>query len=335
MRRPAAFLAVLIAVLTAALTIVGCGPLKPENPMESSLPIVYGARITDGKLNIWTGSPCAGTTSVRIAFESSDGKRAEMQLGTPTYEGKLTPGVQVDHLVIGDPNPGFDVLEALPQGFDWLGAQTLTFDLGGPDLSPGRVTQIDLAEVKSGSAQHPADTYWFSGIGWLDPEQLAAQDGKTLLAYCTPDPARESLPRVSGVRVTDGTLRIWTGSPCSLVTGVMLTFQPGQADLVLNSEREIGQTVEFLTVGGPYPGFAVANALPRDFDWRTEKSVLLRVRFDGVWWTKTTDLAAPIAESATHPADTYYFEGFGWLSPAQVAAGDGKEFITACSEAPK
>jgi hypothetical protein len=56
--------------------------------------------------------------------------------------------------------------------------------------SGGWATSTDLAEVIKGSRQHPADTYWFQDVGWLNPADVAAKDGKTFLATCTPDPAK-------------------------------------------------------------------------------------------------------------------------------------------------
>lgn len=320
----------LISLLVGALVVTGCGPLAPENPMEASLPMVYGARVTDGKLKIWTGTPCAGTTSVRIGL-ISDAGTVETDMGTPTYPGRLTPGVAVDHLTVGEAPPGMTVYEPLPAGAEWRNADTLRLNLTGPDKSPGGQITMDLSTVKSESAQHDPDTYWFPEVGWLGPDQVAEQNGRTFLTLCTPDPAREELPARFGVRVTDGRLQIWTGSPCTQVTGVMLTFQPGQADLVLDSSSAFGEDFEYLTVGGPYPGFRISHDLPADFDWRAADSVLLRLRFDGIHWTKTTQLAAVAAESAEQPADVYFFEGVGWLRPAEVVQRRGEDFHTACS----
>ncbi len=50
------------------------------------------------------------------------------------------------------------------------------------------MTTTELAEVIKGSAEHPDDTYWFQGVGWLNPAQVKKQDGKTFLATCTDSP---------------------------------------------------------------------------------------------------------------------------------------------------
>lgn len=319
-----------ISAILCVVVLAGCGPLAPKNPMEASLPMVYGARVTDGKLMLWTGTPCAGTRGVRIIM-SSGVDNAETNMGTPTYPGDLTPGVQVDHLTVGEAPPGMAVYEPLPAGYDWRSADTVQLNLTGPDTSPGAQATVDLDTPKRESAQHDPDTYWFPDVGWMGPDEVAAQNGKTFLTLCTADPARKELPALFGVRAVDGRLEVWTGSPCTQVTGVMLTFQPGQADLVLESGSTFGDDFQYLTVGGPYPGFRISHDLPADFDWRTADSALLRLRFDGVWWTEPTELSAVAAESAKH-AGAYFFQGFGWLKPVDVVQRRGEDFRTACSD---
>jgi hypothetical protein len=112
---------------------------------------------------------------------------------------------------------------------------------------------------------------------------------------------------------------------------VILTFQPGQADLVLDADSSVGASFEYLTVGGPYPGFKVTQELPNGFDWRTTKSVLLRLRMPATRMTTTTDLTEVAKESEQHPDDAYWFQGFGWLDRAGVAA-QGGTFLDACAK---
>jgi len=111
----------------------------------------------------------------------------------------------------------------------------------------------------------------------------------TLLALCGCDPlGKPSLPVQFGVRVTDGQLRVWTGSPCRGTTAVNVTFNiDGRAKAELKLEAtplpeaigarttppNPGVEVEYLTVGGPYPGFDVVTPLPAGFDWRTADTV--------------------------------------------------------------
>jgi hypothetical protein len=42
------------------------------------------------------------------------------------------------------------------------------------------------AEVVAGSNSHPADTFFFEGVGWLDPAGVAEKEGKEFAGVCTP-----------------------------------------------------------------------------------------------------------------------------------------------------
>ncbi|WP_458319139.1 hypothetical protein [Mycolicibacterium brisbanense] len=65
------------------------------------------------------------------------------------------------------------------------------FSERGHNGDPGSLgAQTDLAVVREESASHPADTYWFQDVGWLNPTQVAEQDGKTFLATCTREPKK-------------------------------------------------------------------------------------------------------------------------------------------------
>ncbi|MHC9292090.1 hypothetical protein ACRCUN_06455 [Mycobacterium sp. LTG2003] len=311
--------------------------------METSLPSAkFGLRVTDGELRFWTGAPCPGTTGVTLGFSNPQTDDATLELSTPSYDEGLMPGVEFEHLNLDGPYPGFSVKQPLPPGFDWHTAQRLDLLVYGPPHSQG--SGIDFApiaaEISEHSAEHPEDTYYFPDIGWLSPAEVAAKDGKEFMTVCTPDPARdEAVAATVGVRVTDGTLRFWTGTPCPFDSGVVLTFQPGQVETTLKNTK-LDPDFEHLNLGEPAPQFTVTRPLPNDFDWRTAKSVLFRLiktdaatnRANQLVWSKTTELATPIAESAQHPADTYYFEGHGWLSPAEIAAEDGTSIQTICGK---
>jgi len=138
----------------------------------------FGARVTDGQLHVWTGSRCDSATKVNLDFTPNKGR---LVLAAP-------PGqtATVEHLVLGGPYPGLQVSQALPDGFDWRDAESLRFWIIG---HPGGLgSSSDIAEIEKGSAEHPGDTYWFQDAGWLSPAEVAAQDGRTFLATCTPDP---------------------------------------------------------------------------------------------------------------------------------------------------
>lgn len=139
-----------------------------------------------------------------------------------------------------------------------------------------------------------------------------------------------------GARMTDGQLRIWTGATCVGVTDLRLYFEPSDNKLVLTSADERGADVDHLTVGGPNPaGLTVSTPLPADFDWRTAKEVRISVDGRNAQWGTTTELAEVIDNSADHPEDTYWFDGVGWLNPAQVAEQDGKTFLSTCTPNPE
>ena len=147
-------------------------------------------------------------------------------------------------------------------------------------------------------------------------------------------PFASSLRPAFGARVTDGQLRIWTGSRCAAVTRLALTFEPVRAELVLTAPNEHPAAVEHLTLGGPYPGLDVSEPLPEDFDWHSADSLRISVYGGTDGWGSTADLAEVKARSADHPPDTYWFQGVGWLDPADVAARDGTTFLATCTPDP-
>lgn len=185
----------LLTVLMALLAVCGCDPLgKPS--LEPS----FGIRVAEGKLQIWFGSACDGTTGVDLTFDMSKDNEAALQLRTPVTALKQTspsgrqepvegpdPGVAVEYITIGGPYPGLEVTKALPPGFHWQRMTSLFVGIEGPPVAWG--TTSDLTKVLAESAQHSPDTYWFQGVGWLAPADVAAQSGKTFLTLCTPDPS--------------------------------------------------------------------------------------------------------------------------------------------------
>jgi hypothetical protein len=143
-----------------------------------------------------------------------------------------------------------------------------------------------------------------------------------------------SLRPAFGARVTDGQLRIWTGSRCHGVTRLALTFEPERAELVLTAPRERPATVEHLTLGGPYPGLEISEPLPERFDWRRAESVRISVYGDSDSWGSYATIADVVEGSDQHPNNAYLFEGVGWLNAADVAAQDGKTFLATCTPDP-
>jgi hypothetical protein len=172
----------MIAALIALLAVCGCD--DDRAPWAPSLQPAFGARATDGQLRIWTGSRCFGVTRLALAFDPDQTDRADLVL-TSLDRG----GADVERLVLGGPYPGLEVSKPLPEGFDWRGAKSVRITISGG--SQGWGSSSTLAEVVRGSAEHADDTYWFQGVGWLDPAEVAAQDTKTFLATCTHDPAKQ------------------------------------------------------------------------------------------------------------------------------------------------
>lgn len=132
-----------------------------------------------------------------------------------------------------------------------------------------------------------------------------------------------------GARVTDGKLEIWMPPGCVGVRSVEVGFGFGPK-LVLTDASGTA-TLERVTVGGPYPGLTVTEAPPPDFDWRTEEYLFLDVQSTPGGYPATARTAEVVAGSDNHPADTFYFEGVGWLDAAGVAESEGKEFAGVCT----
>lgn len=177
-----------IALVAAAVALVaGCHRegvgWHPDSRYAPSLRPAFGVRATNGQLQIWTGSRCADVTRVTLAFVPSS---ARLVL-TPRTDHPAA----VERLTLGGPYPpGLKVAQPLPEAFDWRSEASLELWVDG--VPGGWGSSTDLTEVTDGSARHPEDTYWFQDVGWLNPAEVASQDGKTFLATCTPDPANKS-----------------------------------------------------------------------------------------------------------------------------------------------
>lgn len=141
-----------------------------------------------------------------------------------------------------------------------------------------------------------------------------------------------SLRPAFGARVTEGKLMIWTGAPCEQITQVALNFDSGTTELVLTAPENDPIELEYLTFGGPYPGLEVSEPPPMDFDWHTAKRLELLVYPNA--WGSSSDVAEVVKGSAEHPADTYWFQGVGWLNAAQVTEQNASTFLTPCTADP-
>jgi hypothetical protein len=95
-------------------------------------------------------------------------------------------GVDVGRLTLGAPYPGMQVTQELPAGFDWRSADLLMLSVTARTGAFAGTSELPAVVKDSGA--HPADTYYFQRIGWLNAADVAAQAGKTFLATCTTDP---------------------------------------------------------------------------------------------------------------------------------------------------
>lgn len=103
-----------LALMAVVLPLSACWAFRGDQfatPLPSSQ---LGLRVTDGQLQIWTGSACEGTRYVNVGFSSLDGSDNQLQIFTPSVEEGLTPGVELEYLNLGGPYPGFSVKSSLP-----------------------------------------------------------------------------------------------------------------------------------------------------------------------------------------------------------------------------
>lgn len=164
--------------VTVAFTASGCYFFGPD-PEKVSLPLAFGARVTDGELRLWTGAPCSAVTRVTVRFSAGAQLVLEPADGEPA---------EFDHLELDGPHPGWKIVEALPADFDWRAAEQVDLWIDGGDGEGSKRTL--MTDIVDESDRHPADTFWFQDVGWLNPGQVADLDGKIFLTVCTPDPAR-------------------------------------------------------------------------------------------------------------------------------------------------
>ncbi|MDA4086562.1 hypothetical protein MHAS_03743 [Mycolicibacterium hassiacum DSM 44199] len=318
--------------VVAALSLAGFSGCHRSNRLtfyKPSLPPVFGARVTDGKLQLWTGTPCERVHHVTILFSPFTGDR--LQLETPPDRATT-----VEYLTLGGPYPGgLTVTEALREDFDWRTKEKILLSVE-PTEGAGS-DQIELATIIAESPDHPEDTYYFPGFGWLNREQVAEQNRKTLLTMCTKDPVLEpGIPETFGARVTDGKLRIWTVTPCTESNGYSLRFRPPDPTYrdiwyeVWNSQDSPPVEIEHLTFGEEPEGMSTRRPLPDGFDWRTMQSVELGIHRPAYHREGVVDVAEVLAGSASHADDTYYFQGVGWLTPDEARDQEGRTFLSPC-----
>jgi hypothetical protein len=167
------------AALLLLLGGTGCS-IVGDDPEVASLPPVFGARVTDGRLQLSTGTPCPDASRVIVNFNpGSDRLILEPEPG---------PSATVATLTIGGPYPGLSPTEDLPAGFDWQRTQEVLLTVDSEPAGAGS-TPVRIADFADASVDHPPDSFYYPGVGWLGPEEVADRNGRSLLTVCTPDPA--------------------------------------------------------------------------------------------------------------------------------------------------
>lgn len=172
----------------------------------------------------------------------------------------------------------------------------------------------------------------------------AALLAATMLAACdTRSQFEPSLPPAAGFRVSDGVLKLWTGTPCSGVIRLTLIFDTGtqgSTEQVWTAPQP-GVTVEHMdlltTTGGSAPDtnapLQVEKPLPADYDWTQARSINFSVDGPKAFGARV-DVAQVLRESAEHPSDSYLFGQRGWLDAADVRRENQKSFLTVCTPEP-
>lgn len=153
-----------------------------------------------------------------------------------------------------------------------------------------------------------------------------------------------SLPPAVGFRVDDGVLKLWTGTPCSGVTGMTLIFDSGtrkSAQQTWSAPRP-GVSLERMdllsTAQGSSPDGAgplqVKKPLPADYDWTKADSIVFSVDGPPAYGARV-DVDQVLAESAEHPSESYLFGQAGWLDASDVQRENQKSFLTICTPDPE
>jgi hypothetical protein len=153
-----------------------------------------------------------------------------------------------------------------------------------------------------------------------------------------------SLPPAAGFRVDDGVLKLWTGTPCSGVTGLRLIFDSGtqKSTEQVWTAPQPGVLVERMdllsTGGGPSPDtggpLQVQKPLPADYDWTKASAINFSVDGPKAFGARV-DVAQVLRESAQHPSGSYLFGQSGWMEASDVQRENKKSFLTVCTPDPQ
>lgn len=173
----------MLSALLVAVGLVACDSDDDGwNPAAQFAPEkrpAFGAREADGKLQIWMPPGCVGVRSIELTF----GRHGPDLVLTAT-SGTAT----LDRFTVGSPDPGLTVTEAPPPDFDWRTVDELHLNVESTPKGFAAVSAV--ADIVDGSGDHPDNTFFFDGVGWLDPEGVAARIGKDFEGVCTPQKTR-------------------------------------------------------------------------------------------------------------------------------------------------
>jgi hypothetical protein len=156
-------------------------------------------------------------------------------------------------------------------------------------------------------------------------------------------PYAPSLPAAAGFRVDGGVLKLWTGTPCSGVTGLTLIFDTGTKGSTKQvwTAPQPGVPVERMdllpTAGGSLPDtggpLQVKQPLPAGYDWTKAESMNLSVDGPKSFGARV-DVAQVLRESPAHPSGSYLFGQRGWMDQSDVQRENQKSFLTVCTPDP-
>lgn len=161
---------VLIAVAGLVLATGACDPA-----FETPLPSVVGARVVDGQLELFTGTPCADVTEVEVRLDPG----AREVLATVVMTA-MQP-TELDRFRIDEAPTGFRATAPLPAGVSWSDADGA--DLRVTTTDGDRSASVDLAELRE-QDEHPGD--YLVGTRWLSEDEVLDGDGGDYALLCSP-----------------------------------------------------------------------------------------------------------------------------------------------------
>ena len=160
------FLAVVGSAGVMALSGCVAAPWSaPEQPRPAA-----GARVVDGRLELWLGASCPGVTAVHVTAKDSTGQ----QVASWEAEAADPGGAFVERIVVGGDNRE---LRADSSSFNWNGAEVVDVEVGTASrdrAASGYWTVKGLTEGGGPDEWLVQDRGWVTEQGYAE---LAASDG--------------------------------------------------------------------------------------------------------------------------------------------------------------